>query len=57
VHDLRNMALIAECVARAALERTESRGAHQREDFPEASDAWQRHQRLRLGADGVRIAS
>ena len=57
VHDLRNMALVAECVTRAALERTESRGAHQREDFPEASDVWQRHQRLCLGADGVRIAS
>ena len=56
MHDLRNMALVAECVARAALGRQESRGAHQREDFPEASDAWQRHQLVRLGADGVRIA-
>jgi len=56
VHDLRNMALVAECVARAALGRQESRGAHQREDFPEASDAWRRHQLVRLGADGVRIA-
>jgi len=55
-HDLRNMALVGECVTRAALERAESRGAHQREDFPEASDAWQRHQLLRLGADGVRLA-
>ena len=55
LHDLRNMALVAECVTRAALERTESRGAHQREDFPETSDAWQRHQLLRLGADGVRL--
>ena len=56
LHDLRNMALVAECVARAALERTESRGAHQREDFPETSDAWQRHQLVRLGTDGVRVA-
>jgi len=55
-HDLRNMALVGECVARAALERAESRGAHQREDFPETSDAWQRHQLLQLGADGVRLA-
>jgi succinate dehydrogenase / fumarate reductase, flavoprotein subunit len=31
--DLRNMLLVAECVARAALAREESRGAHQREDF------------------------
>jgi succinate dehydrogenase / fumarate reductase, flavoprotein subunit len=42
-HDLANMRLVAECVTRAALERTESRGAHQREDFPQTSDAWQRH--------------
>jgi succinate dehydrogenase/fumarate reductase flavoprotein subunit len=43
LHDLRNMRQVAQCVARAALERTESRGAHQREDFPETSEAWQRH--------------
>ena len=47
-HDLANMRLVAECVTRAALERTESRGAHQREDFPESSDAWQRHRAFRL---------
>ena len=43
-HDLWNMRLVAECVTQAALARTESRGAHQREDFPETSDAWQKHQ-------------
>ena len=47
LHDLRNMRLVADCVTRAALERTESRGAHQREDFPETSEAWQRHQTFR----------
>jgi succinate dehydrogenase/fumarate reductase flavoprotein subunit len=47
-HDLRNMRLVAECVTRAALTRTESRGAHQREDFPETSESWQRHQTMRL---------
>ena len=56
LHDLRNMALVGECVTRAALERTESRGAHQRADFPETSEAWQRHQVLHLGADGVPVA-
>ena len=48
LHDLRNMRLVAECVTRSALERTESRGAHQREDFPETSEAWQRHLSHRL---------
>src|SRR5687767_865273 len=55
-HDLRNMRLVAECVARAALARTESRGAHQREDFPDTNEAWQRHQRIRLGQE-IRIES
>jgi succinate dehydrogenase / fumarate reductase flavoprotein subunit len=38
--DLRSMLLVAETVARAARERTESRGAHQREDFPVLKDDW-----------------
>ncbi|MGN6750808.1 MAG: hypothetical protein ACTHJS_19715, partial [Xanthobacteraceae bacterium] len=31
---------------------TESRGAHQREDFPQTAPAWRQHQRVRL-ADGA----
>jgi succinate dehydrogenase / fumarate reductase flavoprotein subunit len=38
--DLRNMLLVSECTARAALEREESRGGHTREDFPEMSPTW-----------------
>ena len=38
--DLRNMLLAARAVTEAALARTESRGAHQREDFPGLDDAW-----------------
>src|SRR5690349_2601469 len=40
--DLRDMLLVAECVARAALTREESRGGHTREDFPDASAEWRR---------------
>ena len=40
--DLRNMLLIAECVAMAALERQESRGGHTREDFPAMSPDWRK---------------
>ena len=32
--DLRNMLLVSESVARAALERKESRGGHTRDDYP-----------------------
>ncbi|WFB86076.1 MULTISPECIES: fumarate reductase/succinate dehydrogenase flavoprotein subunit [Streptomyces] len=38
--DLRNMLLVSECVARAALERTESRGGHTREDHPSMDRRW-----------------
>ena len=40
--DLRNMLLVSECVARAALERTESRGGHTREDHPAMDHDWRR---------------
>ncbi|MDQ1008501.1 succinate dehydrogenase / fumarate reductase flavoprotein subunit [Streptomyces sp. V4I23] len=40
--DLRNMLLVSECIARAALERTESRGGHTREDCPAMERSWRR---------------
>ncbi len=50
---LRNMALAAELILEAALTREESRGAHQRRDFPAASDAWLGHIAFaRRGEDG-----
>jgi succinate dehydrogenase / fumarate reductase flavoprotein subunit len=55
--DLRNMRLVAECVARAALLREESRGAHQRDDFGQTSEAWQKHQTIRLAGEQAHIAS
>ena len=38
--DMRNMLLVSECVAKAALQRTESRGGHTRDDYPEMDANW-----------------
>jgi succinate dehydrogenase / fumarate reductase, flavoprotein subunit len=38
--DMRNMLLVSECVAKAALQRTESRGGHTRDDFPKMDAQW-----------------
>src|SRR5690606_22864071 len=38
--DLRNMLLVSECVAKAALDRTESRGGHTRDDYPAMDAKW-----------------
>ncbi len=40
--DLRNMLLVCRCVALAALERTESRGGHTREDHPAMDPQWRK---------------
>ena len=38
--DLRNMLMVSECIAKAALERKESRGGHTRDDFPGPDPEW-----------------
>jgi succinate dehydrogenase / fumarate reductase, flavoprotein subunit len=53
--DLRNIMLIADCVAQAALERQESRGGHTRDDFPEMSAEW-RKVSLVATLDGDRVS-
>ncbi|ULE34528.1 fumarate reductase/succinate dehydrogenase flavoprotein subunit [Mycobacterium sp. IDR2000157661] len=40
--DLRNMILVSECIAKAALERTESRGGHTRDDYPSMESSWRK---------------
>jgi succinate dehydrogenase / fumarate reductase, flavoprotein subunit len=55
--DLRNMLLVAHTVATTALARTESRGAHQREDFPGMLPQWQMNQQVRLDSNGIALSS
>jgi succinate dehydrogenase/fumarate reductase flavoprotein subunit len=51
--EARRMALAARMILDASLSRTESRGAHQRTDFPERDDAnWLCHTSFRRGSDG-----
>ena len=38
--DLRNMLVVSEAIAKAALAREESRGGHTRDDFPKPSPEW-----------------
>jgi succinate dehydrogenase / fumarate reductase flavoprotein subunit len=55
--DLRNMLLVAECVALAALERKESRGGHTRDDYPQMSAEWRKVNLVcTLSGDRVRLA-
>lgn len=53
VRSARNMLLTAQTILKGALAREESRGAHQRRDFPRPNDeAWLKHLAFRTDADG-----
>jgi succinate dehydrogenase / fumarate reductase flavoprotein subunit len=55
--DLKNMLDISEAVTKAALERTESRGGHTREDFPETDKEWGKVNCIvRQSKDGINVA-
>ncbi len=53
--DLHNMLLVSECIARAALQRTESRGGHTRDDYPATDQSWGRVN-LHCVLDGDEVA-
>jgi succinate dehydrogenase / fumarate reductase flavoprotein subunit len=51
--DVQNLLDVAEAITRSALERTESRGGHYREDFPGKDAAWgQQNVCVERGPDG-----
>jgi succinate dehydrogenase / fumarate reductase flavoprotein subunit len=52
--DMRNIMLMARCVAQAALERQESRGGHTRDDYPGMRPDW-RKINIICGLDGDEI--
>src|SRR5215204_7478490 len=51
--DLHNMLLVSECVAKAALMRTESRGGHTRDDHPAMEPEWRKTNLVCALDDGV----
>ena len=53
--DLRNMILVSECVAKAALLREESRGGHTRDDHPGMRPEWRRKLLVCSTEDGTSI--
>ncbi|MFW6061948.1 MAG: L-aspartate oxidase [Planctomycetota bacterium] len=44
--EIQNMLTAAYLITECALRRTETRGVHYREDFPQPSETWARHQRV-----------
>ena len=52
--DLRSLLVVSEATARAALERTESRGAHTRSDYPDSDDKQAREQ-IVIKKEGTRM--
>ena len=54
--DLRNMLIVSECIAKAALAREESRGGHTRDDFPGPDAEWgTKNLVVNLNAEGTGV--
>jgi succinate dehydrogenase/fumarate reductase flavoprotein subunit len=53
--ELRGSVVAAQAVAHAAAARTESRGAHQRDDFPESDPGWARSQQVVMASGGALV--
>jgi len=54
--DLRNMLIVSEAIAKAALAREESRGGHTRDDFPGPNEEWgTKNLVVNLNAEGTGI--
>jgi succinate dehydrogenase/fumarate reductase flavoprotein subunit len=53
--DLRNMLLVARSITLPALARTESRGGHQREDYPALDDDWTVNQIVGLSSGKIEL--
>jgi len=54
--DLRNMLIVSECIAKAALARQESRGGHTRDDFPGPNPEWgTKNLVVNLNAEGTGV--
>ena len=52
-----NMVEVAEMVCKAALMRTESRGLHQRTDYPNSDPAWLRHIIIEKVGEEVKLST
>jgi succinate dehydrogenase/fumarate reductase flavoprotein subunit len=55
--EFQNMRLVSEMVCRAALMRTESRGAHSRTDYPREDQSWLKNIVITKGDTGIRLSS